>query len=377
MKFVVNSAYLLRQLSNIYGVLVSNPIVPILENFLFEINKRTLSVTASDLYTTMVTDVNIESVDTGSVAIPGRILLETLKNLSDQPITFEIDKDNHGVTMRTDNGYFKLSGENAIDYPKTPSSANGSSISLSSDVLARAIGNTLFATSNDDLRPAMTGVLVALENKHVTFASTDSHRLVRYRRNDIKSNNGPHFIVPRKALNLLKSLLTGGNFEVEVNFTTANALFNLGSTRLTCRLIDEKFPLYEAAIPTAAPIKMTVDRSALLRSLKRISIYANRITHQTRLIIKGGQLTVSAEDVDFERDAKEHLTCEHIGEELEIGFNGRFLIEVLNNIDSEKVTFNMSEPNRAAVITPSDNVGGDDLLMLLMPVMLVQYAKVH
>ena len=374
MKFVVNSTYLLKQLSNIYGVLISNPIVPILENFLFEINKDTLSVTASDLYTTMETDVNIQSVDSGSVAIPGRILLETLKNLSDQPITFEIDKEGYGVTLRTDNGYFKLSGENAIDYPKTPSSANGSSIALSSEVLARAIGNTLFATSNDDLRPAMTGVLVALEDKHITFASTDSHRLVRYRRNDLKSNKGTDFIVPRKALNLLKGLLSGGSFEVGVNFNRTNAQFDLGNTKLTCRLIDEKFPLYEAAIPTTAPIKMTIDRSAMLGSLKRILIYANRSTNQTRLKIMDNQLTVSAEDLDFEHDAKEQLTCEHIGEDIEIGFNGRFLIEVLNNIDSEKVTFNMSEPNKAALITPSDKVGDDDLLMLVMPVMLIRYA---
>jgi DNA polymerase-3 subunit beta len=197
---------------------------------------------------------------------------------------------------------------------------------------------------------------------------------VRYRRNDLKSNKGTDFIVPRKALNLLKGLLSGGSFEVGVNFNTTNAQFDLGNTKLTCRLIDEKFPLYEAAIPTTAPIKMTIDRSAMLGSLKRILIYANRSTNQTRLKIMDNQLTVSAEDLDFEHDAKEQLTCEHIGEDIEIGFNGRFLIEVLNNIDSEKVTFNMSEPNKAALITPSDKVGDDDLLMLVMPVMLIRYA---
>lgn len=373
MKFIVNSSYLLKQLSNINGVITTNPVVPILENFLFEIDKSSLTVTASDLQTSMITEIAVESKEKGSIAVPARILLDTLKNLPDQPVTFSIDESTYSIEISSDNGRYKLAGENATDFPKVPSVSNDFSAAISSEVLARAVNNTIFATSNDELRPAMTGVYVNLGDKSTTFVATDGHRLVRYRRSDIKSENGNSIIIPRKALNLLKATLPTENTDVTIDFNMSNAFFKFGNIRMICRLIDERFPDYENVIPSLNPIKMTISRTDLLGSLKRISIYANKTTHQVRLKITGSELQVSAEDLDFSNEANERLSCDHEGDDIEIGFNAKFLIEMLTNLDTDQIKLNMSAPNKAGVIVPAEKEKGEDILMLVMPVMLNQY----
>ncbi len=373
MKFIVNSSYLLKQLSHINGVITTNPVVPILENFLFEIEKNKLTVTASDLQTSMITEVQVESKEKGNIAVPARILLDTLKNLPDQPVTFSVDETSYSIEISSDNGRYKLAGENATDFPKVPAVSNDFNALLSSEVLSRAINNTIFATSSDELRPAMTGVYVNLGEKNTTFVATDGHRLVRYRRTDIKSDNGNTIIIPRKALNLLKATLPTENTDVSIDFNASNAFFKFGNIRMICRLIDERFPDYENVIPAQNPIKMTINRSEFLGSLKRISIYANKTTHQVRLKITGSELQVSAEDLDFSNEANERLSCEHEGEDIEIGFNARFLVEMLTNLDAEQIRLNMSAPNKAGVIFPAEKDKNEDILMLVMPVMLNQY----
>jgi DNA polymerase-3 subunit beta len=373
MKFIVNSAYLLKQLSNINGVITTNPVVPILENFLFELEKGGLTVTASDLQTSMITDLQVESKEKGSIAVPARILLDTLKNLPEQPVTFSIDESTYSIEIISDNGRYKLAGENATDFPKVPAVSNDFSAEISTEVLARAINNTIFATSNDELRPAMTGVFVNLGDKDTTFVATDGHRLVRYRRTDVNSENGSSIIIPRKALNLLKATLPSENTEVSLNFNLSNAYFKFGNIKMICRLIDERFPDYDNVIPSVNNIKMSIERSDLLGALRRISIYANKTTHQVRLKITGSELQVSAEDLDFSNEANERLSCEHDGEDIEIGFNAKFLIEMLTNMDSDKIKLMMSAPNKAGVILPAEKDANEDILMLVMPVMLNQY----
>lgn len=373
MKFIVNSSYLLKQLSNINGVITTNPVVPILENFLFEIEKNRLTVTASDLQTSMITEVTVESKEKGNIAVPARILLDTLKNLPDQPVTFSVDESTYSIEISSDNGRYKLAGENATDFPKVPSVSQDFSAVLSSEVFARAINNTIFATSNDELRPAMTGVYINLGEKNTSFVATDGHRLVRYRRSDVKSDNGNAIIIPRKALNLLKSTLPSENTDVSIDFNMSNAFFRFANIRMICRLIDEKFPDYENVIPSANNIKMTINRQELLGSLKRISIYANKTTHQVRMKITGSELMVSAEDLDFSNEANERLSCEHEGGDIEIGFNARFLLEMLTNLDADQIRINMSAPNKAGVLTPAEKDKNEDILMLVMPVMLNQY----
>jgi DNA polymerase-3 subunit beta len=321
----------------------------------------------------MITELQVESKEKGNIAVPAKILLETLKNLPEQPVTFSIDESTYSVEIISDNGRYKLSGENATDFPKVPTVSNDFSAEISSEVMSRAVNNTIFATSNDELRPAMTGVYVNLGEKNTTFVATDGHRLVRYRRNDITSENGNAIIIPRKALNLLKATLPSENMPVSIDFNMSNAYFKFGNIKMICRLIDERYPDYENVIPSNNNIKMTIGRTDLLSALRRISIYSNKTTHQVRLKITGSELQISAEDLDFSNEANERLSCEHEGEDIEIGFNAKFIIEMLNNIDTDQIKLTMSAPNKAGVILPVEKDKNEDILMLVMPVMLNQY----
>jgi len=373
MKFIVNSSALLKEISLINGVITTNPVVPILENFLFEINDGLLTITASDLQTSMITELPVESKETGNIAIPARILLETLRNLPEQPVTFSIDEESYSIEISSENGRYKLAGENATDFPKVPAVSDDFSVSISSDVLAKAINNTIFATSSDELRPAMTGVYINLSSESTTFVATDSHRLIRYRRVDVTSDNDNVIIIPRKALNLLKSTLPAENIIVKLEFNISNAFFRFENMRLICRLIDERFPDYENVIPLDNEIIMTINRGEFLSSLRRIAIYANKTTHQVRLKITGNELQISAEDLDFSNEANERLSCEHEGDDIEVGFNARFLIEMLSHLESDEIDMKLSAPNRAGLIFPKEKEKEEDLLMLVMPVMLNNY----
>jgi DNA polymerase III subunit beta len=373
MKFIVSSATLLKQLSAINGVITTNPVVPILENFLFEITEGKLKVTASDLQTSMITELTVEASENGSLAVPARMLLDTLKNLPEQPVTCTIDESSYSLEIISDNGRYKLSGENATDFPKIPEITGADTVDMSSEVLASAINSTIYATSNDELRPAMTGVYVKLDETNVTFVATDGNRLVRYRRVDVASDAGTSIIIPRKALNLLKSTLPQENVNVTVDFNVSNAFFHFNNIKMICRLIDERFPDYENVIPLDNNNKMIINRMDLLASLKRLSVYANRTTYQVRLKLTGSELQIFAEDIDFSNEANERLSCEHNGEDIEIGFNAKFLIEMLNNMDCKKVSVEMSAPNRAGLIIPVDKDDNEDLLLLVMPVMLNNY----
>jgi len=374
MKFIVSSASLLKQLTSVNGVIASNPIVPILENFLFEIEKEKLTITASDLQTTMITEMSVESKESGNICVPAKILLDTLRNLPEQPITFNIDEDTYVITLRSNNGNYKLSGENATDFPKIPPMKGSSKIDMSSDILGKAIASTIFATSSEDLRPAMTGVFFQMNDSNLTFVSTDGHRLVRYRRVDLAIDTPSSIIIPKKALTLLKTSLPSDNTAVSMEFNQSNAFFTFGNTKLICRLIDERFPDYDNVIPLENPNKLNISRLELLNCLKRISIYANKTTHQVRFKMSGSELQVSAEDLDFSNEANERLVCEYNGEDMEIGFNAKFLLEMINNLDSENITINMSQPNKAGLINPFESTPNEDILMLVMPVMLNSYA---
>ncbi len=373
MKFIVSSSALLKQLSAINGVITTNPVVPILENFLFEIDEGLLTVTASDLQTSMITSLEVEAKESGNIAVPAKILLETLKNLPEQPVTFSIDKETYSIEINSDNGRYKLAGENATDFPKVPSVTEGYSIDISSDILGKAISNTIFATSSDELRPAMTGVYLILNDSSTTFVATDGHRLIRYRRVDVVSDMDNVMIIPRKALNLLKSTLPADSTTVRLEYNVSNAYFKFNQIQMICRLIDERYPDYENVIPVNNSNNVVIDRLELLSSLKRIAIYANKTTHQVRLKVTGSELLISAEDLDFSNEASERLSCEHDGEDIEIGFNARFLLEMLGNIVSKEITLQLSAPNRAGLILPNESDENEDILMLVMPVMLSNY----
>ncbi|RZF60304.1 DNA polymerase III subunit beta [Sphingobacterium corticibacterium] len=370
MRFIVSTSILLKQLQSISGASSSSTVLPILENFLFEIKDNLLTISATDLQTSMVTSLQIEAKEEGRVAMPSKILIETLKTLPDQPVAFSVDTNTLAIEISAGDGKYKLSGENADDFPKIPIVDNVSTVAISASILSEAITKTLFAVSNDELRPAMSGVLVQLAEQNITFVSTDAHKLVRYRRTDVRTEKPTSFILPKKALTLLKSSLPSDDAAVSIEYNNTNAFFQFGNIHLICRLIDERYPDYEAVIPQVNPNKLTVDRLLFLNTLRRVVIFANKTTHQVRLKISGSELHISAEDLDFSNEAHERLNCQFEGEDMEIGFNAKFLVEMLSNLNSSEVVIEMSTPNRAGLLIPAVKEDNEDILMLVMPVML-------
>ena len=370
MNFIISSTTLLKHLQNISGVLSTSNSLPILDNFLFEIIGNQLTVSASDLETTMRTSFPVEANEEGKIAIPAKLLLDVLKNLPDQPCTFLVDKTNYSVEIAYDNGKSKMVGYNGDDFHRVPTIEKSSKINVAGELISKAINKTLFATGNDDLRPVMSGVFCQFSPQDITFVATDAHKLVRYRRTDSKATGSSSFILPKKPLNLLKSNLHGDE-DVELEYNESNAIFSFKDIVLVCRLIDGKYPNYEAVIPKENPNVLTIDRAQFLSSIKRVSIFANKTTHQIKLKLAGSELSLSAEDLDFNNESNERLTCNYDGDDMEIGFNSRFLMEMLNNLDTTEVRLEMSEPSRAGLLMPAVNDNKDeDVLMLVMPVML-------
>jgi DNA polymerase-3 subunit beta len=370
MKFIVNSLGLLKQLQLLNGVLNSNNTLPILDNFLFEMKQDELTLSASDLETSMNTRMDIQCKEEGMIAVPAKLLLDILKSLPDQPLTFDVDGKTFGIEITSDNGKYKLTGQNGDEFPKAPAMGASKALLIGADVLNRAISKTIFAAGNDDMRPIMSGVFFEIEPESVRFVATDAHKLVRMTRSDIGGESAA-FIVPRKPLNLLKGALSSLKSEVNMQYTENNAMFTFDNVTLMCRLIEGKYPNYEAVIPKENPFKLTIDRLDFLNSIKRVSIFANRSTNQVRLKLTGSEIQLSAEDLDFANEAHEQLACTFVGDNMEIGFNSRFLQDMLNNLDANNVHVEMSAPNRAGIITEVEkSFENEDILMLVMPVML-------
>jgi DNA polymerase-3 subunit beta len=370
MKFIVSSSYLLKQLQVLGGIINTNNTLPILENFLFDLDGNSLTVSASDLETTISSKLKVESNEKGSVCIPARLVLETLKTFPEQPLTFTIE-DNNTIEISSDHGKYALAYASGEEFPSAIELKDPSTTVLVGDVLASAISKTIFAAGNDDLRPVMSGVFFQFANDSLTFVATDAHKLVKYTRNDLSASQAAEFIMPNKPLNLLKSILAGSEENVTIEYNESNAKFIFESTEMVCRLIDGKYPNYEAVIPKENPNKLSIERNQFLNSVRRVSIFSNKTTHQIRLKIAGAELNVSAEDIDYSNKAEERLTCDYQGDDLQIGFNSRFLTEMLNNLSSDEVSLEMSLPNRAGILTPKDGLDEGELItMLVMPVML-------
>ncbi len=372
MKFIVSSIQLLKSLQAISGVLNSSNTLPILDDFLFKLNEESLVITASDLETTMTVTVPLnQAEEPGSITVPAKKLLETLKTFPDLPLTFIINEETQSIEISTGEGKYKLTGHSADEFPKIPELENTASIQMASGVIATAINRTLFAAGNDDLRPVMCGVFCQLSPEDVIFVATDAHKLVRYTRKDTQSAEVASFILPKKPLNQIKGLLSHIDESVTIEYNQTNAAFTFSNIKLVCRLIDGKYPNYDAVIPKVNPNVLTIERLPFLSSLRRVAIFANQSTNQVRLKISGQELVLSSEDIDYANEAKERLTCNYLGDDLEIGFNSKFLLEMVNNLDTDEIKLEMSEPNRAGILLPVNAESSDeDVLMLVMPVML-------
>lgn len=374
MKFVVSSTELLSHLSVVSRVISSKNTLPILDNFLFNLDGNDLEITASDLETTLTTKIRLENVtDGGRVAIPYRILVDTLREFPEQPLTFDINEQNFAIKVSTDTGEFNIVGQPAEDFPAKAVVKDESKVSVRvpAHALLSGITKTIFATADDEMRPVMNGILFELSEEALTFVASDAHKLVRYKRLDVKSDQINSFILPKKPASLLKNILARESADVLVEFDDKNALFTLENYTLVCRLVEGVYPNYSSVIPVDNPNQMTVDRLDFYNSLRRVAPFTNQASNLVKVSLSGNQIEVSAQDLDFSISAFEKLQCQYEGDEMEIGFKSVFLIEILANISSSDIILSLSDPSRAGLLFPAVNENEDeDVLMLLMPMMV-------
>jgi DNA polymerase-3 subunit beta len=374
MKFVVSSTELLGHLQAISRVISSKNTLPILDNFLFNLTKNDLEITASDLESTLITRMKLENTEgVGTIALPARILLDTLKEFSAQPLTFDINMETMALVISSENGKFNVVGHNGIDFPALPSikADKKFSFEINADVMLAGITRTLFATADDELRPVMGGIFVEASTDKITFVASDAHKLVRYQRTDAHADANASFILPKKPASLLKNILPRETGPVTVEFDDKNAFFILSDYKVVCRLVEGNYPNYNSVIPKNNPRKITIDRLEFYNILKRVSVFSNQASNLVKLQLKGNQIVVSAQDIDFSISAYERIKCQYEGEEIEIGFKSVFLLEILATIASQDVMMELADPTRAGLFLPAVTENeSEDLLMLLMPMMI-------
>lgn len=378
MHFIVSSSSLLKNLQLVGGIISANVVLPILEDFLFEIDGTVLTLTGGDMETMIKAQMEVqreltedENTDkNGKVCVPSKILLEYLKNLPEQPIHFTINKEDNSIEISSNTGKYKIGGEKADEYPKEPQPNDTTSFSISSVRLSEAIAKTLFATSTDTLRPAMTGVFFEMDAEGLTFVATDAHRLIKLTRNDISCPEEGGFIVPRKPLQQLRNILPADESQLDIAYNGSHLFVQNNKIKMSCRLIEGKFPPYKAVIPNDNPFNLLINRADLISSLRRVGVFANKSTSQVVFDIVGNSVNISAQDIDFSYEGKEQLNCQFTGEDMKIAFNAKLLVEMLSNLEGEEVKLELSMPSRAGIFRPVEKVENEDLLMLLMPLMV-------
>ena len=372
MRFNVSSTSLSNRLQTISRVQSSKNALPILDCILFELANGVLKMTASDSETTMVTTVEVTDADgEGKFAIGAKQLISSVKEISEQPISFQVDQNSFAIEITYQNGKYNLIGQNGYEFP-VPNSVNASSRSLSMDaqVMFNGISRSLFAAADDELRPQMNGVYFDMTPDSITFVASDGHKLVRNRVFSVHVDEPSAFILPKKPALLLKTVLPKAEGDAVVRFDDRNAEIQLTDYTISCRLIEGRYPNYNSVIPTDNPFRVTADRMAFISALRRVSVFASQSSALIKVHVDQGTLTVSAQDLDFSTSAEEHIMCDYDGTPMSIGFNGPFLIDVLNSITSNDIVLELADPSRAGVITPAEQEENEDLIMLLMPMML-------
>lgn len=371
MRFIATSTALLKNLQQISGVISANTVLSVLEDFLFELRGNTLILTATDLETMMRVQMEVNDAEgDGRICIPSKILSDYLKNLPEQPITFNINEHDLSIEMSSDVGKYRIGGEKADDFPKEPAPVDTSAFEMTSIALLESINKSIFAVSTDTLRPAMTGVYFEMAPDSITFVSTDAHRLVQCRRGDVNCPEQGGFVVPKKPLNQLKATLAADESKLQLAYNSSHLFVSGEKLSLSCRLIDARFPDYKAVIPVDNPYKLTLNRADFVSALRRVSIFANKTTNQVVLDINGNALQISAQDIDFSYEGKEMLSCQYSGEDMKIAFNAKLMLEMVNNLDGQEIQVDLSTPTRAGIFRSVDRVDNEDLLMLLMPLMV-------
>ncbi|WP_321479895.1 DNA polymerase III subunit beta [uncultured Bacteroides sp.] len=372
MKFIVSSTALFSHLQAVSRVINSKNSLPILDCFLFRLEDGTLSITVSDSETTMDTTIEVtESDANGLFAVPAKTILDALKELPEQPLSFNVNADTYEIEVRYMNGKYSLMGQNADEYPRSAVlGENGVKVEMDAQVLLDGINRTLFATADDELRPVMNGVYFDITTEDITMVASDGHKLVRCKTLTSKGQERAAFILPKKPATLMKNLLPKEAGNVMIEFDERNAIFTLENYRMVCRLIEGRYPNYNSVIPQNNPRRVTVDRMMLMGALRRVSIFSSQSSSLIKLRVQDNQIIVSAQDIDFSTSAEEQLTCQYTDEAMSIGFKSTFLIDILNNISADEVVVELADSSRAGVIVPVEQTENEDLLMLLMPMML-------
>ena len=372
MKFVVSSTSLSSHLQVVSRVIASKNTIPVLDCFLFELQGNLLKITAADSETRMITSVEVNEVEgEGVFAIPAKNLLESLKELPEQPITFEIDDSTLGMFIYYQNGKYNFIGQNGDEYPQAkPLKDDATKIEISAENLLTGISRTLFATAEDELRPIMNGILFDISDTDITFVASDGHKLVRFKNSSVQGNDRATLILPKKPANLLKTVLPKETGSVAISFDENNAYITMENVIIISRLIEGRYPNYNGVIPKDNPFRVVIDRVLLVTALKRITVFSNQGSSLIKLQLSHNSIFISAQDIDFSTSAEETVACVYDGDEISIGFKGTYLIEILNNIPSSEVVLQLADPSRAGLMLPAENDEDEDLLMLLMPMML-------
>ena len=372
MRFDVSSTALLSRLQAVGKVIASKNTLPILDNFLFQLEGNVLTVTASDVETRLVTSVEVMNAQgSGLFCVSAKMLLEPLKELPEQPLTFDVNDANLEVFIHFQNGKYNFIGQKGDTYPQQkPLSEQAVEVVIDAQQLLNGISRSLFATADDELRPVMNGIYFDFHTDDLTFVASDGHKLVRLRNLSVKSEERASFILPKKPATLLKNLLAKEDGVVRLQFDDNNAYVHCVNFEMVCRLIEGRYPNYNSVIPKENPFQVTIDRLSLLNALKRVSVFSNQSSSLIKLHLEDNLLTVSAQDIDFSTSAEERIPCAYEGDELSIGFKATYLIDILGNLSSTDVILQLADPSRAGLIFPSENEENEDFLMLLMPMML-------
>ena len=372
MKFTVSSTALSSKLVALSRVINSKNAMPILGDFVFDVNGSTLNLTASDGENTMQTTVELtDNEGEGRFAIGNHDILEAMKGFSEQPISFEVDQQTNLVKINYQNGLFSLPIENADEYPVAQSVSDGATqIVISNQLLNENINRSIFATAQDELRPVMNGIYFDLTPDCLAVVASDGHKLVRNKVYTVKSDQPASFILPKKPATLLKNLLGKDGGDVIIRFDERNAEINYGDGTIKCRLIEGRYPNYNSVIPQNNPNEICIDRNGLLAALRRVQPFANDSSNLIRFHVEGNTLQLDAEDYDFSKTATERIGCEYSGQSMSIGFKGSSFIEILSNFDCSEVIIQLADPSRAGLVLPSEQPENQDVLMLMMPMLI-------
>lgn len=372
MRFTLSCTALNSRLQTLSKVINSKNSLSILESFLFQVHDGRMLITASDNENLMRTSLALDECnEEGDFAIPSHTIIDAVKELPDQPLTFDIDFSTYEVSVAYQNGQYQFTAQNAEEYPQV-SAIEGEAhcLNINAKVLCDNIARTLFAIDNNEIRPVMNGIYFDLTPESLAFVASDGHKLVRCRCYDIKSETPASFILPKKPATLLRNVLDKSEDDVHVKFNGNSAEFHFKKGMLSCRLIEGVFPNYNAAIPTGNPNELVIDRKALLSAIRRVLPFASMSSQLIRFHLDNGNLELSSEDLDFATRAKENIVCQYNGQPFQIGFRGDFFTEILNTITSDDVKILLGDPSRAGIVLPTVQPENQDILMLVMPLLL-------